>query len=172
MSVRYDSEEALPSTPTNKAGVRIEGDCLVVPRDYVFPKICIATGRAMDFEPKETWFHAVQVMAGMYLPSMRGQKSRVYLCLEPKLRFRDTLIKIGLFILFGVAIAGCAYALSSFHGPPIVFFAWVAVAGYLCFAGYKLFGLGIYSPRVEKSYLWIRGIPMDVMKAIHESGKG
>lgn len=171
MSIRYDSESASPSTPTNKAGVRIDGDCLVVPRDYVFPKFSIVTGQLMDFEPKETWFHAMEVVGGLYLPRMRGAKARVYLCIEPSLRRRDALIKISLFIVFGVAVGTCAYAFSNFHEPAIVFLAWVLICGYLSFVAYKRLGLGIYSPKIEKSYLWIRGIRADVMTAIYESGK-
>jgi hypothetical protein len=38
-------------TPANSQGVSLLGDDLIVPQDFVFPKICLVTGAAADSEP-------------------------------------------------------------------------------------------------------------------------
>jgi len=179
-SLHYNSEDRVPSTPVNSHGVFIEGDALVVPSDFVFPKICLATGAPADAEPEpfkfrhtnagEEWSFAVLFggLGGLIVREAATKTTVLHLCLNraTRLRRRQFLIAALASAPVGMALAVGLIALTKNPYWFFLFLVSILVAVVFVFLRNRVFG----AKKVTPSFVWLAGVAPSVRDHIYQTG--
>ncbi|HVS53894.1 MAG TPA: hypothetical protein VHD62_16180 [Opitutaceae bacterium] len=183
-SVYYDERDHPKSTSMNAEHVFIDEDCLVVPDGFVFPKICLVTGSAVDSTPRQYKFkrtvdplseeaifskiavpNALKVVAAV---TAKEKKPTVSFCLSREIvRRRNGLV--------------CAFAvlfISAFVLPVVMLALTDDLTWFILFPPLLIGGLWaswksgrfVWAKKVTPSFVWLAGIHPAVRDEIYQAG--
>ena len=171
MSIHYTTADEPARSPSNKDDVCLVGDCLMVPTNYKFPKICIFSGLEVDGPPEGHWMEASRTSGDPFLSVEVTRRVKVFYYVHPsivKKRWGKRLITLGL--TFTGAAAG-VWVISRTSGNPL-YFALVAAPFVLgAFWHHRKMGFALHAKSVSQNYVTIAGIPKVVREAIYEAGR-
>lgn len=160
----------------NRAGAFFDGKTLVVRNGYVFPPICVVTGKPIDGSPikqklrrpatPETYlnFHGVFLS---YLLSPKN-KGEISFYLDPMLqtRRREWLIINWVIFLLGFVLF--------FSLADLINNGWGCISGPILWSVTIVIYLRkvrlLYASKVTTSYAWIRGLKPEIARAIYAAG--
>ena len=165
-----------PGTPESAQPVPVsikDNKALVVPKDYVFPAICVVTGRTDDLVPLKrtlTWHPPLVYLTILLnliiyvivaMVTRKVSRHTIYLTREVKARrvrwiIISWLLFLGAFVFMGVGIG--VDQSEWIVGLPVLLI--------LSLAAYMTRVRTIYAARISDAEAEIRGIPLPVMQQI------
>lgn len=179
-SLHYNNEGRVPSSPVNSVGVFVEGDALVVPGDFVFPRICLATGAPADAEPEKFRFKhtnandelSVGILVGglwwLLFKSATTKSTMLQICLNQPTRARRRNLLIAALATVPVAIVLSVALIALTHNPYwfFLFLASIPIAWLFAWRRERIFG----AKKVTPSFVWLSGVAPSVRDGIYQSG--
>ncbi|MDB6136555.1 MAG: hypothetical protein JWM59_4798 [Verrucomicrobiales bacterium] len=174
----YAVPESEIVVPEQTEGARIEGKCLVVPKDWQSPPICLLTGDTTDLSAlrrkKLTWIHPawfilffiIRLVALLVFILLR-KKGEIHYCisqpLAAKLKRRRTIN----WCIFGTGLLTAVLPMAG-TGFDIILqfvltgFILIVLSGVLATTWCRPF----YARKIDKTHIWIAKIPARVREAI------
>ena len=154
--------------------IRMEKKALVVPKGYVFPAVCVKTGTTDELMPRELrkfkWCNPalgvliiVNVLIYLLIASLCSKRGEIQFQISRAIarKRRNTILwNWGLFLLS----IGC-FILGGARNEP-AFFAAGAVAILTCLIIGHNASRFLWTEKVDKTHIWIRGIPERVAEAL------
>lgn len=173
------SESGMPE-PGRTAGVWIEKNCLVVPRGWESPAVCLLTGVATGLRPQQrkwlfwanpAWYLLIFVLGflALFLIGILQRKGGIYYYVShsaaAKIQKRR-MINLGLFLIGLLMVILSFSPFGGDSGPLLVFpgLLLLLTSGVLATTWCRAF----YARKISRTHIWIAKIPSPVRKIIVE----
>jgi hypothetical protein len=161
----------------SRDGLRIDGKAIVAPKGYVFPTVCLKSGAIDDLKPRETrkfkwsnpklaFFILVNILLYALLASIFSKSGEIHFQVSREAARKRRNALMGNWGLFFLAIA--CFVLGGIYEARALF-----LAGGASMLACIIFGViasrFFWAEKVDKTHIWIRGIPEHVAIALVQS---
>lgn len=173
----YQPPATLDLLAPSTGGLRLDGKALVAPKGYIFPAICLKTGATEDLNPRErrkfSWSSPklailiiVNILIYALVASICAKRGEVHFHLSRNAARKRRNALLGNWGLLFLAIA--CFILGATTDTPAYFWAG-GVSMLLCLIFGIIASRFFWAQKVDKTHIWIRGIPENVAEALIQS---